>query len=382
MQVPEIVDLVTSEQPPMRYSTDDIVAAGRKRQRRRRAGWGGVGVAAVVAVVAGATAGVPALVGRHTTHTTPAVQAAAKRTPFPIADDPFTFTFKGYTAGKFHVQDPVVASTAYQIASVYEDGRVTNDRPSKDDGSSKTTPPAQQTLYAYLTLYRPGAFDPSKLQDSHRTTIDGYPAVEAGTPAGALEETHLILAWEYADNAWASVDSFSNSGTDPSLDSMAALVKGLKPAKQMPVTVPFRMSYVPAGYSLVETGTHATSGLNGIASAREGDYGGAIFAKPAPAASGLTEPFGGVDGDDVPGSFEIFVQPSDNSNERPPSHGTGPMCENGFCNVWTSDHKTEIQINSAGRLSNSEMTKILNGIHLADVKDDSTWPAASTALNP
>ena len=35
------------------------------------------------------------------------------------------------------------------------------------------------------------------------------------------------------------------------------------------------MSYVPAGYKLVETGTHAMAGLNGIASARHGDFGGA-----------------------------------------------------------------------------------------------------------
>ena len=42
---------------------------------------------------------------------------------------PFTFTFTGYDAGTLHVQDPIVASTAYQIASVYSDGHTSNDKP-------------------------------------------------------------------------------------------------------------------------------------------------------------------------------------------------------------------------------------------------------------
>lgn len=40
----------------------------------------------------------------------------------------FDFTFPGYDAGKLHVQDPIVASTTYQMASIYADGRFTNDK--------------------------------------------------------------------------------------------------------------------------------------------------------------------------------------------------------------------------------------------------------------
>jgi hypothetical protein len=76
------------------------------------------------------------------------------------------------------------------------------------------------------------------------------------------------------------------------------------------------------------------------------------------------------------------VTPSQNSNQqlhgkKPPAE---PKCQNGFCNLWSADGKVQVQVASGGRLSNSEMSKIAKGIKLADVKNDASWPAATTAL--
>ena len=117
------------------------------------------------------------------------------------------------------------------------------------------------------------------------------------------------------------------------------------------------------------------AGLNGIASARDGDYAGAMWSNPALPTTGLTEPYGGSDGSDPPGSFQLFVVPSQNSNQ---TVSPGISCLNGFCNRWVSG--VNLQVSSGGRLTNAEMTRILNGIQLANVKDESTWTVATVAI--
>jgi len=47
------------------------------------------------------------------------------------------------------------------------------------------------------------------------------------------------------------------------------------------------MSYVPDGYSLVEASTHAMAGLNGIAAARDGDFGFNAVSLAVPSLSRL-----------------------------------------------------------------------------------------------
>jgi hypothetical protein len=285
------------------------------------------------------------------------------------------------------VAAPVVASTAYQIAPVYLDGRTTNDkavtqaeetarigdRPKK--GGPGATP--EPTIYAYLVLYRPGAFNPAGLAGATKLTVDGKEAYQVGGP-GHGGMTRRTLAWSYDSDAWAVLSTHSNSEEDPSDAELQKIVAGLKPAKATPAKLPFTLDYVPAGYKPVEIGSHAMSGLNGIAAARNGDYGGAIFANPAPATTGLVEPYGGVDGRSLPGSFQIFVVPSKNSNQT--TGNTTIKCGNGFCTHRSRDGRTSIQVASDGRLSDAEMTRILQGLKLRNVKDDSTWADAATAL--
>lgn len=392
MRLHEVVELATSDAPPDGNTVDQIVGRGRSAQRRRRAGFAGAGAAlAVVAVSAAAT--LPSIFGGTGESTVPSAAApqvvtsatgAAADWQFPA--DPFTFTFRAFDAGRWHVAAPIVASPAYQIAPVYRDGFTTNDKSVDPDTEDIDLSEALErkknrkivpTLYAYLVLYRPGSFDPAKLAGAKQLTVDGKKAYQVGG-AGGGGMTHRVLAWEYAADAWAVVEVRSNQQESPSDADLREIVAGLKPARPAAAKLPFALDYVPSGYQPVEIGSHAISGLNGIAVARDGDYGGAIFANPAPATTGLVEPYGGVDGASVPNSFQIFVVPAANSNQT--TGDTTIQCGNGFCTHRSPDGRTSIQVASGGRLSDAEMTKILEGLRLADVKDESTWVDAATAL--
>ncbi|GIF23517.1 hypothetical protein BJ973_004127 [Actinoplanes tereljensis] len=393
MQLHDLVDAVTADEPPMLRTADDIVAAGRRAQRRRRTGFASAGAAGLVLVaVAGAfvlrSSGVEQKDGTTAAATTTAAAPSKAAEAQWVAAEPFTFTFQGYDVGKFHVQNPIVASTAYQIASIYEDGRTTND---KSVPASEITPPGKDgkrkpTLYAYLTVYRPGAFDPSKIKGGKALVVDGHKAVQATLPVGLdpknpADPGNKAFAWEYADKAWAAVTSVSSDDNDPSFANLSTLVAGLKPSTPKPAALPFTVGYVPSGYQPVQIGIHALPGLNGIAAARDGDFGGATYAKPAPATTGLGQPFENSDGF-VENSFSIYVTPSHNSNQKAQA-GKAKCYAGGFCNVWSADGKVQVQVSAEGtgaNLPSSELQKIAGSIKVADVADESTWTPAATAL--
>ncbi|WP_416904458.1 hypothetical protein [Micromonospora echinospora] len=390
MRLHEVVDLATSNAPPDRNTIDEIVGKGRKAQRRRRAGIAATGAAVAVVAVTAAVA-LPSIFGG--TGQSTVIDAAAPSATTQNADtarwefpaDPFQFTFGAFEVGRWKVAAPIVASTSYQIAPVYLDGRTTNDKAvtQKEEETArigdrpKKGGTSEPTIYAYLVLYRPGAFNPAGLAGATKLTVDGKEAYQVGGP-GNGGMTRRTLAWSYDADAWAVLSTHSNSEEDPSDTELQKIVAGLKPSKATPAKLPFTLNYVPAGYQPVELGSHAMSGLNGIAAARNGDYGGAIFANPAPPTTGLVEPYGGVDGKSLPGSFQIFVVPSKNSNQT--TGDTTIKCGNGFCTHRSKDGKTSIQVASDGRLSDAEMTKILQGLKLRNVKNDSTWVDAATAL--
>ncbi|MET7749627.1 hypothetical protein [Micromonospora sp. NPDC005367] len=388
MHVHELVETATSDAPPPRYTVDDIVAAGRTVQRRRRTAWTMASAAlAVTGVVAAVSIGLPGTAARPPAGELPPADTSLAATASPLTpaatwdfpDDPFTYVFQRFDAGKLHVQDPIVVSRAYQIAALHIDGLVTNDH-AVDAATIMRPHGGDRSLYAYLTVYRPGAFDPHRFTGD-RLTIDGHQAIEQEGPSYG-ENLRRALAWEYTDNAWAVAEAFADP-SDVGFADLRGLVGGLRPSVPAPARVPFSVGYVPAGYHAAEIGQHAFASLNGIASAGDGNYGGAIFAAPALPITGLTEPYGGPEGDDPPGSFQILVLPNVRSNqslkdgEQPPPE---PRCGNGFCTSWTSDGRTTIQVASGGRLTEAEMVRILKGIKLADVTDDRTWPPAATAL--
>lgn len=364
----DLVELATSEPPPLRYAADDIVASGQRVQRRRRLAWvasGGAAVA-VLGVVAAAVA-VPALTGRTERQEQPAAVAAQ---PVPATSEPFTFTFGGYRVGKLRVAQPVDVSTAYQLASVYADGLTTNDKPVDGATPERNGP----NLYAYLTVYRAGAYDPAKLTGARQVTVDGRPGLEVtDTEHGwAVRRT---LAWQYNTDAWAVIKASSDDAAYPSAKELRDLAAGLRAGPPAVAKVPVKLGYVPDGYRLDEVAVHAMTGLNGIASAREGDYAGLLFSRPGQPTTGLTVPFGGEEGDDPPGSFVVYVVPAANSNQQP---SPGVTCGAGFCNRWVSG--VNLQVSSSGRLTDAEMRKVLEAITLGDVTNDSTWTEVTAAI--
>ncbi|MEU4559433.1 hypothetical protein AB0F72_13690 [Actinoplanes sp. NPDC023936] len=373
MRMHDVLELAAAHEPPHGSTVEDIVTRGRRAQRVRRAGWTGAG-AAVVAVVAAAGLTMPTVL--------PGGQQAAAGPSFEIPDNPFSFTFRAFDAGRWHVQDPIVASTAYQIASVYLDGRITHDKAvPATDLPDPVTPGArkrEETIAAHLTLYRPGAFDPAKLGGAKQLTVDGHRAWQFTGKGGTDDITRRVLAWEYTEGGWAVLESHSNSAADPTDADLRQVVAGLEPSPATAATLPFRMGYVPAGYQAVELGSGALPGLEGIATARDGEYGGAKFADPAPATSGLARPFGSVSEAELPGSFLVVVGRTANSNQGP---GDATIkCTSGFCTTHRVDGKVVVQVASEGRLIDAEMTKIIEGIELADVDQPASWVDAATAL--
>ncbi|MFV2017307.1 hypothetical protein [Micromonospora sp. LOL_023] len=370
MRVRDLVDLLTSESPPLRYSVDEIVKAGQRVQRRRRLGWLTSGVSAVAVLGVAAALAAPSLLGGASPPATVGEDTAAAQA-LAVPGPPFTFSFAGYRVGELQVADPIIVSTAYQIAPVYADGMTTNDQ-SVDPDQERSLPdasPQDPTLSAYLTVYRPGAYDPTSLVDTQSVTVAGRPGLEVNSSGGAWAAKRT-LAWEYAENAWAVLDSMSSEPSLPSAGDLRELAAGWRPTPPTTAKVPFTMAYLPAGYSLDEVSMHAMTGLNGIAFARNGDYAGLLFSSPAQPTTGLTAPYGGVDGESPAGSFSIYVGPAENSDQRP---SPGVTCLGGFCNKWFAGDSINVQVASGGRLSNAEMTKILDGISVGDVHDDSTW---------
>lgn len=372
MRLHELVDAVTTDEPPMAHTANDIIIAGRRAERRRRTGLVSAGAAGLVVV---AVAGAFALPAPGSDQNATVTGAPATTAP-PAA---FDFTFQGYDAGKLHVQDPIVVSAAYQMASIYADGRFTNDEPVSGDiapevlAHNRTRP----RLNAYLTVYRPGAFDPAKLDRAREVTVQGRKALQATMidPDYAPAPPAKILAWPYADNAWAVVTSQSNSAEDPSFADLGALVPGLRTGTPKPATLPFTVGYVPPGYQPVEIGSHALPGLGGINTARGGDYGGATYAASAPATTGLTKPWTRIrDG------LSIMVIPSRNANTTGAA-GQTKCFTWGECSLWTKDGRTKVEVAGA-QFSAAELTRVLRSITLAEVARPSTWAPADQALRP
>src|SRR3954447_17389057 len=116
MRVYEVVDLATSDAPPLRNDVDAIVAAGRRRRRNRRLSVG----AAAVAVLAVTAVAIPIGLSRRAGSPAPAPMIPAAPAPapakvtFPVPDGPFTFTVKPYDVGAYHVATLTAVSAAYQ----------------------------------------------------------------------------------------------------------------------------------------------------------------------------------------------------------------------------------------------------------------------------
>ena len=366
----EVVNMATDDGPPLGVSVDDIVASGRRVQRRRRTGLAvGLAMVAVAAVAVTTTALVPARqrTGKEAASAVvPSSRAVTKAAAGPLLADPLEFTFSGYSVGPVHVQNPIVAGNAYQIAAVTVDG--TTD--SRHRGKVSDPRDAKPRLDATLTLYRPGAYAVQRLAGATSTTVAGHRAlkVEHHQSRGPWLRT---LAWQYATNAWAVLDSSADQADLPTMRQLEATAAALTGAAARPVTVPFRLSYVPAGYDVFAVGDHMTGSLDAVGGPSATQYSGLFFAKSGLPRTGLLGPYDNM----MPGAFEIMI-----SANTPDAPGT-PGCDSGLCTRLADGGKVSVEVASnAGSLSKAETMRVLDGIRLTDVHDAGTWLDIRTAL--
>jgi hypothetical protein len=375
----EILLKVRADAPPVPYTVDDIVAAGMRRRRRaliQRVG--GTGVAAAVATVAVLVAvnlAVPSP-GRDGNAQLPAVTPSTPSAPAPAP--PFTFTFGGYQVGEYRVLAPDGVTPGYQTAGVMRDVK---------EAGGKVNP----HYVATLTVYQPGRFNPEKARTGTKLTVQGRDAFQSqaekqvhpdvwngdpGTPAitisGAPQGTATVtvLAWQYAPDAWAVLESEAIRvpiGTIPPAD-MLTLAEGfaVSPGEPVPARLPFQVGYLPAGYTLREIiGQSMTAENTGMATF--------VFSKqPAPAAS-LTGPRS-VEHDRSVNSVVLSVLWVD--NPPPDAVKRTSRCNVGqhWCMTTLPGNEFWVAIEDPSKtLSDAELLKVADSLTFATIKDTSTW---------
>jgi hypothetical protein len=109
-------------------------------------------------------------------------------------------------------------------------------------------------------------------------------------------------------------------------------------------------------------------------------YGGLLFNRPAPPATGLVAPWNYGIG--RIGGFYVAVVPNNQSNYqlRPGEpRPAEPRCESpALCHWWSDDGATQIELVGDGTLPDSEYRRILRSVRLADLAHPATWPVAGT----
>jgi hypothetical protein len=211
----ELLDLL-NEAPPPRYGVEDAVAAGRRLRRKHRAGWAIAAAAAVAPAI-----GVPVIV--HGTAPRPAVVDST------AGADALTFTFRGYVAAGFRVDDPSEADLGSDTALVRALGASPG---GLADGS--------------LRVFHPGADPSRRFRDQTITPADpigGRPAFYTGSE----------LWWQYAGGRYAVLTAQTPALTH---DRMHQIAAGFSIGATRPALVGFATDRVPANYLLV--GVHST----------------------------------------------------------------------------------------------------------------------------
>ena len=360
----ELSDLLweaAQDAPPPRYDVDDAVRAGKRRQRHRRAG---TVVAAMVAVAV--AVGVPQLTGRAsgppptpagpTPSVGPSVGPSVPPSPsVTVASKAeINFTFGSYRAGKFTVSDPF----RWTLAGLSAEVRKKGGDPAAPEGM--------------LTVYHPGVADPLATMGLQRTTTDAI----GGRPAYfAAYQGPPMLVWQYADDAYAVVESRSGGrGADAMSKADLLQVAGaFRTGPASPVTVPFRTTAVPAGYRLVQ------------AQQNPGDILPAMtrFLPAGSATARLADVDHGPEPDPKSGIADQLrievVLPVSGEFDGDPSSGTQCPATGGRCYRWLPGGKYVVEA-LCRALSPAELTRLVDGLEVADPGRPDTWFPANRAF--
>jgi hypothetical protein len=367
-----------SDAPPPRYSVQDALTAGRKRQQRRRALWASTGSAAVVLAVAGAVA-VPQLLPEGTDRSTSVNAGAAPskaetpaRAPFAYPSSAFSGTFAEYTVGDLTVDGTVLVTPGYQVASITAPGK---GQAHEDKNGGLYYGP---NVIGHVVTYAKGVFDPTKAQKDPKAGIGWFHAGEKqkafkpGVPAPYADSTYT---WKYADDAWAQV--IVSGRLKYPATKLASIAEGLTGAAEKPVKVGIKLGHVPAGFVLGSAGT--TSDY------LEPTFAGASFLRlikgdfPYKNLTGTVgDPF--IVRDTQLPILSLQVYPASEQKYSPP--GNAPYCpEEGICYRYTADKKFFVELSGGGFIGNTEMIKMLDSVEFADLTDESTWFPATEAVS-
>ena len=381
----DVLDSVSS-----RRSVDDMAAAGHAPQRRRRYTWlvGGVAAAAVVAAVSlphlASAGGHPAATaGAGGSATTAA--ADAKPLAFPALNTPFMYSIKGYNVGMLHVSDPLFATASYQESIITLDGVAK----AKSVNSAGTWVREYDRPVGTLTVYRPGVFKPDKFQTGTKVTIRTLPGLQTtfdttvtddsakrtgGKPTGTTHTVKVAaLAWQYADNAWATITTTPLfKTTDPAKD-LLTLAAGLTPAAAAtPVKVPYTLGTTPAGYHLVAIGKFDP--LSGGE-----DISEAFFSKTDIPVTSLTDRLTDTDlMETTGGTLKIIVTetaPAAPTDPYPHPNPKNP-CQGGFCDRAINDNYFAEILEGKDRMD--VVHSVTNGLKFDNPADPTTWHDVTT----
>lgn len=100
---------------------------------------------------------------------------------------------------------------------------------------------------AYLTAYTVGNFDPTEAQLGEPVTVT---ADKDGFFSATQSPGDAMLAWQYADNAWATVRGETALASDR--DRMLELARALRPMDLTEIRLPLSMPTVPESMPLAE----------------------------------------------------------------------------------------------------------------------------------
>ncbi|MEU8607273.1 hypothetical protein AB0C29_04640 [Actinoplanes sp. NPDC048791] len=377
-ELSDMLQEAKSDAPPPRYSVQDALTAGRKRQQRRRALWAGTGSAAVVLAVTGAVA-VPQLLpaGNDKSTTVNAGAAPSKagkpaKVPFAYPSTEFSGTFAKYKVGDLTVDGTVLVTPGYQVASITAPGK---GQAYEDENGGRYYAP---NVIGHVVTYAKGAFDPAKAKKDPKAGA-GYfhagekkEAIKPGIPAPYAESTYT---WKYADDAWAQV--IVQGGLKYPATKLASIAEGLTGSAEKPVKVGIKLGYVPAGFELGSAGTtsdYLEASFAGTSFLRliKGDF-------PYKKLTGTVgDPF--IVQDTQLPILSLQVYPA--REQKYTSPGNAPYCpQEGLCYRYTADKKFFVELNGGGFIGNSEMIKMLKSVEFADPTDSSTWFAATEAVS-
>jgi hypothetical protein len=109
----------------------------------------------------------------------------------------------------------------------------------------------------YVRVYAPGtsSFDPTDARTGQPVDVNGrdgfFRAETWNTPARDgqnLNDLDAMLTWQYADNAWATVQGAST--TTSGLDRLLELARALRPDERTPARAPLSLANLPVGMQL------------------------------------------------------------------------------------------------------------------------------------